>query len=210
MFFNLDFVLIALRIPALLLAITVHEFAHARMAYRFGDQTAKSQGRMSLNPLHHLDPVGTIMILFFGFGWAKPVPINPARFTDYRRGLRWVSFAGPLANFILSFFSLLFLHLLLKFGIYQGLFFRFIVVLTQLNILLAIFNLIPVPPLDGSKIVLSFLSSSYINIYRKIEAYAPLVLIILVFTGAFRYIITPPYNWVFNFYSWLIGLLPGF
>lgn len=208
--FNLDPMVILLRIPALLIAITFHEFAHARMAYHFGDQTAKSQGRLSLNPLHHLDPVGTIMILLVGFGWAKPVPINPYQFRHYRRGLRWVSFAGPLANFVLGFISLLLLNIFFKFGLYEGLLINFMVVLMQLNILLAIFNLIPVPPLDGSKILLSFLTERYLDLYRKVEQYAPLVLILLVFTGAFRYIINPLYSLVFNFFSWLIALLPGF
>jgi len=208
--FNLDPVVIALRIPALLIAITIHEFAHARMAYQFGDQTAKNQGRMNLNPINHLDPIGTIMILLVGFGWAKPVPINPYNFNQYRRGLRWVSFAGPLANFILGFISLLFLNILLKAGIIEGLFLQFIVVLMQLNILLAIFNLIPVPPLDGSKILMSFLSDSYLGLYRKVEQYAPIILLILIFTGAFRYIINPLYSLVISFYSLLIGFLPGF
>jgi Zn-dependent protease len=180
------------------------------MAYQFGDQTAKNQGRMNLNPINHLDPIGTIMILLVGFGWAKPVPINPYNFNQYRRGLRWVSFAGPLANFILGFISLLFLNILLKAGIIEGLFLQFIVVLMQLNILLAIFNLIPVPPLDGSKILMSFLSDSYLGLYRKVEQYAPIILLILIFTGAFRYIINPLYSLVISFYSLLIGFLPGF
>jgi len=208
--FNLDPVVIALRIPALLIAITIHEFAHARMAYQFGDQTAKNQGRMNLNPISHLDPIGTLMILLVGFGWAKPVPINPYNFNQYRRGLRWVSFAGPLANFILGFITMLLLNILLKAGIFEGLFLQFIVVLMQLNILLAIFNLIPVPPLDGSKILMSFLSDSYLGLYRKIEQYAPIILLVLIFTGAFRYIINPLYSLVINIYSLLIGLLPGF
>ena len=208
--FNLDPVAIALRIPALLIAITIHEFAHARMAYQFGDQTAKNQGRMNLNPISHLDPIGTLMILLVGFGWAKPVPINPYNFNQYRRGLRWVSFAGPLANFILGFITMLLLNILLKAGIFEGLFLQFIVVLMQLNILLAIFNLIPVPPLDGSKILMSFLSDSYLGLYRKIEQYAPIILLVLIFTGAFRYIINPLYSLVINIYSLLIGLLPGF
>jgi len=147
---GLDPVVIALRIPALLIAITVHEFAHARMAYYFGDSTAKIQGRMNLNPINHLDPIGTIMILLVGFGWAKPVPINPYNFNHYRKGLRWVSFAGPMVNFALGFLSLLLLNLLVGAGLQSGLFLQFVVVLMQLNILLAIFNLIPIPPLAGS------------------------------------------------------------
>jgi Zn-dependent protease len=170
---GLDPVVIALRIPALLIAITIHEFAHARMAYHFGDTTAKMQGRMNLNPLSHLDPIGTIMILLVGFGWAKPVPINPYNFNQYRKGLRWVSFAGPMVNFMLGFASLIIITVLFKSGLTGGLFLQFMMVLLQLNILLGIFNLIPIPPLDGSKILMSFLPDSSLGLYRQIEQYAP-------------------------------------
>jgi len=206
---GLDPVVIALRIPALLIAITFHEFAHARMAYYFGDSTAQRQGRMNLNPLSHLDPIGTIMILLVGFGWAKPVPINPYNFNQYRKGLRWVSFAGPMINFILGFLSLLFFSILVSRGITGGLFLQFVSVLTQLNILLAIFNLIPIPPLDGSKILMSFLPDSYLGYYRTIEQYAPLILLLLVFTRALGVIIYPLFTLVLNLYSSIIALIPG-
>ena len=206
---GLDPVVIALRIPALLIAITFHEFAHARMAYYFGDNTAQRQGRMNLNPLSHLDPIGTIMILLVGFGWAKPVPINPYNFNQYRKGLRWVSFAGPMINFILGFLSLLFFSILVSRGITGGLFLQFVSVLTQLNILLAIFNLIPIPPLDGSKILMSFLPDSYLGYYRTIEQYAPLILLLLVFTRALGVIIYPLFTLVLNLYSLIIALIPG-
>lgn len=206
---GLDPVVIALRIPALLIAITVHEFAHARMAYYFGDSTAKIQGRMNLNPINHLDPIGTIMILLVGFGWAKPVPINPYNFNHYRKGLRWVSFAGPMVNFAFGFLSLLLLNLLVGAGLQSGLFLQFVVVLMQLNILLGIFNLIPIPPLDGSKILMSFLSDAYLGYYRQLEQYAPLILLILILTRALGMIIFPLYNIVLNLFSFIIGLIPG-
>ncbi len=208
--FNLDPIVIALRIPALLIAITVHEFAHARMAYHFGDATAKNQGRMNLNPISHLDPIGTLMILLVGFGWAKPVPINPYNFNQYRKGLRWVSFAGPLTNFVLGFVSLLFLNILIRAGLYSGLFLQFVVVLMQLNILLGIFNLIPVPPLDGSKILMSYLPDKYLGFYRQLERYAPLILLGLILTRALSYIIFPLYSLVLNFFNLIIGFIPGF
>jgi len=206
---GLDPVVIALRIPALLIAITFHEFAHARMAYYFGDNTAQKQGRMNLNPISHLDPIGTIMILLVGFGWAKPVPINPYNFNQYRKGLRWVSFAGPMINFFLGFLSLLFFSILVSRGITGGLFLQFVMVLTQLNILLAIFNLIPIPPLDGSKILMSFLPDSYLGYYRTIEQYAPLILLLLVFTRALGVIIYPLFSLVLNLFSAIIALIPG-
>lgn len=179
------------------------------MAYHFGDATAKNQGRMNLNPLSHLDPIGTIMILLVGFGWAKPVPINPYNFNQYRKGLRWVSFAGPMVNFALGFVSLLLLNVLFKLGLFSGLFVQFIVVLMQLNILLAIFNLIPVPPLDGSKILMSFLPDRYLGYYRMLEQYAPIILLLLILTRALSLIIFPLYELVLALFSMLIGLLPG-
>ncbi|MDY6826665.1 MAG: site-2 protease family protein [Bacillota bacterium] len=206
---GLDPITIALRIPALLIAITAHEYAHARMAYHFGDATAKLQGRMNLNPINHLDPIGTLMILLVGFGWAKPVPINPYNFNQYRSGLRWVSFAGPMSNFILGFLTLLLLNILFIGGLTGGLFIQFMVVLMQLNILLAIFNLVPIPPLDGSKILMSFLPDAYLGFYRQLERYAMIILLLLIFTGGLGAIIMPLYRMVYGLFSTLIGVIPG-
>lgn len=207
---GLDPLVIALRIPALLMAITVHEYSHARMAFYFGDRTAERQGRMNLNPINHLDPVGTIMILLVGFGWAKPVPINPHNFSRYREGLRWVSLAGPLSNFAFGFITLLIMNILFNAGISSGLPIRFLFVLMQLNILLGIFNLLPVPPLDGSKILMTLLPSEYLGLYYQIERYAPLILLGLIITRVLGLIIYPLYNLVITFYSMIIGIIPGF
>lgn len=216
--FGLDPVIIALRIPALLISITIHEYAHARMAYHFGDTTAKRQGRMNLNPINHLDLFGTIMILLVGFGWAKPVPINPYKFNNYRRGLRWVSFAGPLSNFTLGFISMLFYYILWNAGLLAsgGLFADFIYVLITLNIMLGIFNLLPIPPLDGSKILMSFLPDSYLDFYRQIERYAMLILFGLIFIpipGPYRsilhLIIVPTSEAVLFLFNTIIRFIPG-
>lgn len=195
----------------MLIVITIHEFAHARMAYYFGDATAKMQGRMNLNPINHLDPIGSIMILLVGFGWAKPVPINPYNFNHYRKGLRWVSFAGPLSNFIFGFFSLLVLAVLINSGLisFNGLFFMFMLQLILINIYIAIFNLLPVPPLDGSKILISFLSDVHLRVYQQIERYAPLILIGLLLTGILWAIIGPVYRLVVGLYIMVISFLPG-
>jgi Zn-dependent protease len=207
--FNLDPVLIALRIPALLIAITVHEFAHARVAYAYGDATAKAHGRMNLNPINHLDPIGTLMIILVGFGWAKPVPINPYNFSNYRAGLRWVSLAGPLSNFAMGFISLLFLRVLLSTGIGAGLFIDFVWVLVQLNILLGVFNLIPIPPLDGSKILVSLAPDSFLGFYRQVERYAPIILLALIFTGVLGAIILPARSLILMIFNNIIGFIPG-
>lgn len=195
----------------MLIVITIHEFAHARMAYYFGDATAKMQGRMNLNPINHLDPIGSIMILLVGFGWAKPVPINPYNFNHYRKGLRWVSFAGPLSNFIFGFICLLVLAILINGGLisFDGLFFMFMLQLILINIYLAIFNLLPVPPLDGSKILISFLADVHLRVYQQIERYAPLILIGLLLTGILWAIIGPVFRLVVNLYILVIGFLPG-
>ncbi len=207
--FNLDPYLMALRIPALLIAITVHEFAHARVAYAYGDATAKAHGRMNLNPINHLDPIGTLMIILVGFGWAKPVPINPLNFSNYRGGLRWVSLAGPLSNFALGFVSLLLLRLMLGAPAIPELVIRFMAVMVQLNILLGVFNLIPIPPLDGSKILVSLAPDSFLGFYQQIERYAPIILLVLIFTRALFVIITPVYNLILSFFNAIIQLIPG-
>ncbi len=210
MLFGLTAEMIAYRIPALLIAITVHEFAHARMAYHFGDATAKAHGRMNLNPLNHLDPIGTLMILIVGFGWAKPVPINPYNFSNYRSGLRWVSLAGPLSNFVLGFVSLLVLNLMAGSPFSSpDLVIRFIVVMVQLNILLGVFNLIPIPPLDGSKILISLAPDSFMGFYQQIERYAPIILILLIMTGGLGAILGPIYLLVIEFFNAIIRLIPG-
>lgn len=206
-----DPVTIALRIPVLLIVITVHEYAHARMAYHFGDSTAQRQGRMNLNPINHLDPIGSLMILLVGFGWAKPVPINPLNFNQYRSGLRWVSFAGPMSNLIFAFFSLLLFRVLFAAGLMEfgGLLFEFMQQLILINIYLALFNLMPVPPLDGSKILMSFIPDANLSLYRQLERYAPLILLALIFTGVLGRIILPLARVILVFYEQIIRFIPG-
>ncbi len=213
---GLDPVTIALRIPILLIVITVHEFAHARMAFHYGDATAQRQGRMNLNPINHLDPIGSLMILLVGFGWAKPVPINPLNFNQYRQGLRWVSFAGPMSNLIFGFFSLLLFRILLVSGVFAtggsefaALALQFFQQLIMINIYLALFNLLPIPPLDGSKILMSFLSDANLGIYRQLERYAPLILIGLIITGVLGSIIFPLAQFVLYIYETIIQFIPG-
>ena len=149
---------ILLAIP-LLYSIIIHELAHGWVAYRMGDPTAKLLGRLSLNPLKHLDPIGTIMLFIFGFGWAKPVPVNFNRLRDTHKGLIYVSAAGIIANMFLAFMAF-FLYRVLSpspTGIPAALLYY----LAQINIILAAFNLIPLPPLDGSKILMGFAPTKF-------------------------------------------------
>ena len=174
----LTFVLVA--IP-LLYSIIIHELAHGWVAYKMGDSTAKWLGRLSLNPIKHLDPIGTVMLFVFGFGWAKPVPVNFNNLRDERKGIIFVSAAGITANIILAFFSFLLLRLLAPspFGMLSTILYYF----AQINIMLAAFNLIPIPPLDGSKILMGFLSRRAQYTLERIEPYGMFIIIALLYLG---------------------------
>lgn len=190
----------AVMIPPLLLALAAHEYAHAWTANKLGDPTARAQGRLTLNPLVHLDPVGTLALLFFRFGWAKPVPVNHLYFDHPRRGLMWVALAGPLTNLGLAAASALVLRV---FGVLRagpGLFWlmeplRFMFVASvELNVILAIFNIIPIPPLDGGRVLSGLLSSRQAATYSRLEPYGMVLLLLLILTGAVGIVMAPPIN----------------
>lgn len=175
----LTFVLLTL---PLLYSIIIHELAHGWVALRMGDPTAKYLGRLTLNPLKHLDPVGTLMLFIFGFGWAKPVPVNLANIRDQRGGLILVSSAGIIANIIFAFLGLFSYRLLdpapsAALGV---MLYYFI----QINIMLAAFNLIPIPPLDGSKILAGILPAGLQNILARLEPFGFFIIIGLLYLGA--------------------------
>ena len=200
----------------LLLGVTLHEVAHGYTAYRFGDPTARNAGRLSLNPVRHADPFGTVILPLllilmkspFLFGWAKPVPFNPSYFQDARKGIFWVALAGPTANFGLA----LAFYLLLQFLVvmqpvldagnsgylqpvimvaYFGIF---------INIILGIFNLFPIPPLDGSKVLATFLPGRMAGQYMQLEKYGFIIIILLLFLGVFQAV----FGYVINFVNSLL------
>jgi Zn-dependent protease len=178
--------------PPILLALTFHEYAHAYMAHRFGDDTAKQRGRLSLNPLRHLDPLGTIMIFLVHFGWAKPVPVNPARLKNPKKDMLWISLAGPLSNMGLALISGILLRLLGasagssgQHSSVMGLLIFMVFMSLQINLALAIFNILPIAPLDGSKILAGLLPDRHANIIHFLERYGPFVLIGLIVFGRF-------------------------
>ncbi|HHW02700.1 MAG TPA: site-2 protease family protein [Thermoanaerobacterales bacterium] len=177
-----------LRIPALLIAITFHEYAHARVSYALGDPTPRWTGRLSLNPIAHLDPVGLLMLWIFRFGWAKPVQINPSYYRDPKSGILLVSVAGPLSNLFLAFITLVLIKLNLFYG---GILSTFIHILFVYNLVLAVFNLIPIPPLDGSKILMSLLPGRQDHLFSQMESYGPLILILLVYFGLLNVVLDP-------------------
>ncbi|OKL37681.1 site-2 protease family protein [Domibacillus mangrovi] len=179
-------------IISLLVAFTVHEFAHAYTAYKFGDDTAKDQGRLTLNPVHHLDPIGTIFILIAGFGWARPVPVNRRNFRNPKLAGVLVSLAGPLSNFLIAFIAtgLLFFTI----GSAPVFFVQLLNMMVWLNVLLFVFNLLPFPPLDGYRII-EDLAPPHIRVkMTQYEQYGVLIFLILVFTPLDRFTIQPIFS----------------
>jgi len=195
--FNDPLTFILLAIP-LLYSIIIHELAHGWVAYRMGDPTAKMLGRLSLNPLKHLDPIGTLMLFIFGFGWAKPVPVNFSNIHDTRKGLIFISSAGIIANMIFAFVAFLLFRLLSPTP--AGVLATFLFYLAQINIILASFNLIPIPPLDGSKILMGFVSERFQYYLSRIEPYGLFIIIGLLYFRALDPLIA--------FFRWIIlGLI---
>jgi len=170
-----------LAIP-LLYSIIIHELAHGWVAYRMGDPTAKYAGRLTLNPLKHIDPIGTAMLFVFGFGWAKPVPVNLQYIPHARLGLILVSSAGIVANLIFAFLAVLLLRLLAPSP--SGSTGLFLYYLAQINIMLASFNLIPIPPLDGSKILMGFMPERLQYAFSRLEPFGFFIIIGLLYLGA--------------------------
>ncbi len=194
MFGDINLQDIIIRTIAVLVAIIPHEMAHGYAAYLCGDETAKNDGRLSLNPLHHLDPIGTICLIFFKFGWAKPVMINPNNFRDRKKGAFFVSIAGVLTNFILAIISVIIMkHIRLNdfvFELFMNIFW--------FNIVLGVFNLIPIPPLDGSKLLFSFLPLKYEYYLIKYEKYGYIILLLLIMSNNLDKILIPMVNFMIN------------
>ncbi len=202
-------------------AITIHEFAHGLVAYKLGDPTAKNSGRLTLNPLSHIDPIGALCMVLFGFGWAKPVPINPYYFRNRKSGTVLVSLAGPAANIIMAFLSTVIVvpAFLIEFRFWNVTLLRSalnfvtgtLVQFALLNIGLAVFNLIPFPPLDGSKVLGALLPANAYMTLLKYERFGFPILIILSLTGILGrilgVIINPLYNLWLNIVNVLLDIL---
>ena len=190
--FDFDIMSFIAGLPGLILAMAVHEFAHARAAVALGDITPRMTGRLTLNPLAHIDPIGLLMLILAHFGWAKPVMINPRNFKNYKRDDILVSLAGPAANLLLAFLTLVVLLIYSKFfgRMSQGTY-LVLQLIVLYNINFAIFNMIPLPPLDGSHILKHFLPARYAYRYAQIERYSFFILIVFVMTPVLTYILIP-------------------
>ena len=168
-----------LLVPVLIFALCFHEFAHAWVAYKLGDPTAKQSGRLTLNPLAHLDPIGSLMILIIGFGYAKPVPVDARYLKNPRTDMMKVAFAGPAANLLLAFVG----GTIIRAHIVGGSLILMLYLFTQINIMLAVFNMIPIPPLDGSQIFSGLMVRKNPNLVMKLQMYGPQILFGLILIG---------------------------
>jgi len=180
------------RIPALLIALTVHEYSHARAAVMLGDPTPRFMGRLTLNPIPHLDPIGLIMLWLAQFGWAKPVEVNPLNFADYRKGMLYVALAGPISNIVLAFLTYVMIAVLLIFGLMTPFWHKMLFILYKYNLVLAVFNMLPIPPLDGSKVMASlFPAVERSEAFNFLERYGFMVLMALVILGVMWAVMSP-------------------
>lgn len=196
-------------VPAALICVPVHEYAHGYVAWKLGDPTAKQSGRLTLNPLRHFDPVGVVLLILFGFGWARPVPVDTRYFKNPKRDMAITSLAGPLSNFVLAFLMLVLLSASIRIFSYSA-FVQFLINLmlniALLSIGLGVFNLLPIPPLDGSKILFSFLPERIYYTILRYERYGMIIMIAIIYLG----LVTGPLNtvriWTFNKLLYLADL----
>lgn len=203
-----------LSIPIVLFSLSLHEFAHGYVAYKMGDPTARNLGRLTLNPIKHLDPLGTLSMILFRFGWAKPVPINTRYFKSGKKGMALTALAGPISNLLLAFvgviiYTVLNIPKLLPNTPYSEVIVDLFALLIILNTYLAVFNLLPIPPFDGSRLAFVFLPDRLYFGIMKYERYIMLGLIVLLYIGILRL----PLMWIsdniINGMFFVVGLIPG-
>ena len=195
-------------LPGIVIAMVIHEYAHARVADALGDFTPRITGRLTLNPMAHIDPIGLLMLFLVRFGWAKPVQINPYNFRNPKRDDILVSLAGPAANLITAFLALLFMVLLVKldFEISEGMSMVFSLMMIY-NINFAIFNMLPIPPLDGSQILKQLLPYELARMYEGIERYSFLILLVFIMTPILGMVFVPLQRFILGIFQAIVSVI---
>lgn len=194
-------------LPGLLIALVIHEYAHAKAADVMGDFTPRMTGRLTLNPMAHIDPIGLIMLLVVRFGWAKPVMINARNFRNWRQGELLVALAGPMANLLVAFISLLAMAVLFKLGMFSEGVRLVLSMMVLFNINFAIFNMLPLPPLDGSKVLMVLLPGRLAYKLMSLERYSFIILIFLMMTPFLTMILIPLQRLVLSVFNLIIGVI---
>ncbi len=194
-------------LPGIIIAMVIHEWAHARVAYALGDFTPRMMGRLTLNPAAHIDPLGLVLLFIAHFGWAKPVQINPYNFSDPKRDDILVSLAGPGANFAIAFFTLIFMNILVKVGfpITEGVEMVFSMIIL-ININFGIFNLLPIPPLDGSHVLRQLLPDELAEKYDELQQYSFIFLIIILMTPIVSWVLVPARLIILDIFYGIAGI----
>lgn len=206
--FDFNIMSLVAGLPGLLLALVLHEYAHARVAVAMGDFTPRFTGRLTLNPVAHIDPIGLIMLLVAHFGWAKPVMVNPRNFRDMRKGNILVALAGPAANFVTAFVAMFLMILMYRLNVDMSIGVKTVLSMIVLfNVNFGIFNLIPLPPLDGSKILLEFLPREYAYKYMGIERYSFIILIVMMMTPILGGILIPLSQLILGLFETVISII---
>lgn len=194
-------------LPGLVIALVIHEYAHAKAADVMGDFTPRMTGRLTLNPMAHIDPIGLIMLLVVRFGWAKPVMINARNFRNWRQGELLVAVAGPVANLLVAFISLLAMAVLFKLGMFSEGVRLVLSMMVLFNINFAIFNMLPLPPLDGSKVLMVLLPGRLAYKLMSLERYSFIILIFLMMTPFLTMILIPLQRLVLSVFNLIIGII---
>ena len=194
-------------LPGLVIAVVIHEYAHAKAADVMGDFTPRMTGRLTLNPMAHIDPIGLIMLLVVRFGWAKPVMINARNFRNWRQGELLVAVAGPVANLLVAFISLLAMAVLFKLGMFSEGVRLVLSMMVLFNINFAIFNMLPLPPLDGSKVLMVLLPGRLAYKLMSLERYSFIILIFLMMTPFLTMILIPLQRLVLSVFNLIIGVI---